>query len=225
MNKWKFRKSLSRFIKCHILCARSAFIENSTDTALKESFNDLVKRITDESRAIETSVVEQRSNSSVISTPQMVTSTASSVEIPSSSSIIERRSEDDQTRQTLPPTSSQPIIRTTTITNGTEASKNYYSQILIIILFLLLIVNIYLCSKLNQIDRMTDRLLQSYPPWLNDHSLESDQNQWSLLLQRQEEYYQRQLSGLQSVLTSTHHALRNVTETLNRLSKLNNGSS
>lgn len=45
MNKWKFRKSLSRFIKCHILCARSAFIEKNTNTALQESFNDLSKSI------------------------------------------------------------------------------------------------------------------------------------------------------------------------------------
>ena len=59
---------------------------------------------------------------------------------------------------------------------------------------------------------MTDRLLRSYPPWLTD---QSDQNQWSLLLQRQEKYYQSQLSGLQSVLTSTHNALRNVRPSVN----------
>ena len=147
MNKWKFRKSLSRFIKCHILCARSAFIEKSTNAALQESFNDLseshrqrteryedkfddvlVKRIAD----------EQKSTPSVITREQTVTSASpdpsSSGTSPLQSSpppaVIERRTEEDQTRQNLLPSSSPATPPTTTITVG--PSKNYYRQILII---------------------------------------------------------------------------------------------
>ena len=54
---------------------------------------------------------------------------------------------------------------------------------------------------------------------------EQDEHQWSSLLKRQEEYYQMQLNSLHSVLTTTHNALRNVTETLHQLSKLSSGSS
>ena len=43
MKKIKFEKSMSYFVKCHILCARSAFIEKNTMAALQESFNDLSK--------------------------------------------------------------------------------------------------------------------------------------------------------------------------------------
>ncbi|CAF1629800.1 unnamed protein product [Adineta ricciae] len=57
---------------------------------------------------------------------------------------------------------------------------------------------------------MTERLVQSYPSWLNQYSSEQDENQWSFLLKRQEEYYQTQLNSLHSVLTTTHRALRNM---------------
>jgi len=45
----------------------------------------------------------------------------------------------------------------------------------------------------------------------------SEDEQWSFLLRKQEEYYQSQLRALVSVLTSAHNAIRNVTEMLNRL--------
>ncbi len=34
-------------------------------------------------------------------------------------------------------------------------------------MLILLCINIFLCLKLNEIDRMTDRLLQNSPSWLN----------------------------------------------------------
>lgn len=43
MKKLKIKTSFSRFIKCHILCARSAFIEKNAMAALQDSFNDLSK--------------------------------------------------------------------------------------------------------------------------------------------------------------------------------------
>ena len=43
MKKLKFSKSLTRFIKCHLLCARSAMIEKNTISSLQESLNDLGK--------------------------------------------------------------------------------------------------------------------------------------------------------------------------------------
>jgi len=46
-----------------------------------------------------------------------------------------------------------------------------------------------------------------------------------MLLKKQEEYYQKQLTNLQSVLITTHNALQNVTTTLNQLSQFNSRSS
>ncbi len=37
-------------------------------------------------------------------------------------------------------------------------------------MLILLFVNIFLCVKLNGIDRMTDRLVQNSPLWLNGFS-------------------------------------------------------
>ena len=39
---------------------------------------------------------------------------------------------------------------------------------------------------------------------------QQEDNEWSLLLKRQEEYYQTQITSLHTVLTTTHNALRNV---------------
>lgn len=41
-------------------------------------------------------------------------------------------------------------------------------------------------------------------------SIPHDDNQWSSLLRKQEEYYQTQLNSLQNVLITTHNALKNV---------------
>ncbi|CAF1915772.1 unnamed protein product [Rotaria magnacalcarata] len=68
--------------------------------------------------------------------------------------------------------------------------------------------NIFLWLKLNQIDRMTDRLVQNYPLWSNGYSYPKEEYQWSLLLKRQEEYYQTKLNGLRSVLILTHNAFK-----------------
>ena len=78
-------------------------------------------------------------------------------------------------------------------------------------LIVLFLFNVYLCVKLNRIDQMTSQLVQASPSWFKAQlPVEKETDHWSLLLRQQEEYYQHQLDGLQSVLTSTHHALRNV---------------
>jgi len=43
MKKLNIKKSITHFIKCHILCARSAFIEKNAMAALQDSFTDLSK--------------------------------------------------------------------------------------------------------------------------------------------------------------------------------------
>jgi hypothetical protein len=43
MKELKIKKRISRFIKCHIFCARSAFIEKNAMAALQDSFTDLSK--------------------------------------------------------------------------------------------------------------------------------------------------------------------------------------
>jgi hypothetical protein len=43
MKKLQIKKSISRFIKCHILCAHSAFIDKNAMAALQDSFSDLSK--------------------------------------------------------------------------------------------------------------------------------------------------------------------------------------
>ncbi|CAF2676189.1 unnamed protein product [Rotaria sp. Silwood2] len=55
---------------------------------------------------------------------------------------------------------------------------------------------------------MTDRLSKTYPLWPHEYSYPKEEYQWSLLLKRQEEYYQAKLTGLRSVLISTHNALK-----------------
>jgi hypothetical protein len=55
-----------------------------------------------------------------------------------------------------------------------------------------------------------------------NNSYPKEDNQWSVLLKRQEEYYQTKLTGLHSILMSTHNALKNVTDTLSELSKVTN---
>jgi hypothetical protein len=45
MKKMHIKKSITHFIKYHILCARSAFIEKNAMAALQDSFTDLSKFI------------------------------------------------------------------------------------------------------------------------------------------------------------------------------------
>lgn len=65
--------------------------------------------------------------------------------------------------------------------------------------------------------------LTATPSFLS--SSQQNDNEWSMLLKKQEEYYQKQLTNLQSVLITTHNALQNVTTTLNQLSQFNSRSS
>ena len=65
--------------------------------------------------------------------------------------------------------------------------------------------------------------LAATPSFLS--SSQQNDNEWSMLLKKQEEYYQKQLTNLQSVLITTHNALQNVTTTLNQLSQFNSRSS
>jgi hypothetical protein len=45
MKKMNIKKSITRFIKYHILCAHSVFIEKNATAALQDSFTDLSKFI------------------------------------------------------------------------------------------------------------------------------------------------------------------------------------
>ncbi|CAF3759864.1 unnamed protein product [Rotaria sordida] len=94
----------------------------------------------------------------------------------------------------------------------------------ILTMFILLVVNIFLCVKLNRIDNMTEHLIQIHPTWLHRYTQQQEENEWSSLLKRQEEYYQSQINNLQSVLVTTHNALKNVTNALHELSKLSSRS-
>ncbi|CAM4812951.1 unnamed protein product, partial [Rotaria magnacalcarata] len=96
------------------------------------------------------------------------------------------------------------------IENNTKAAlqNSYIDWSSKMVILLSVNANIFLWLKLNQIDRMTDRLVQNYPLWSNGYSYPKEEYQWSLLLKRQEEYYQTKLNGLRSVLILTHNAFK-----------------
>ncbi|CAF1038507.1 unnamed protein product [Adineta steineri] len=217
----KYVKSLMAIIK--------TFIEKNAMAALQDSFTDLMKRIDQESsKKPRTLSISNKNNEreilvqspSVIS-PRRLSRQQQENELPSSINNLSVRLHDEQPIQNQ--TSSDVAVVTS---NPSLTSRNtFLIPFCLIIMLLLLIVNIFLCMKLNQIDQITDRLVQSYPAWLNKYSYQQEDNVWSLLLKKQEEYYQIQLQSLQSILTTTHNALRNVTDTLSQLAKLNSGSS
>jgi hypothetical protein len=202
-----------RYVKSVMMIIKS-FIEKNAMAALQDSFTDLNNRI-------------DLSISSVKRLDHESTNQQRSLTINH-----EKDKKKHSRKQQSIELNNSPIInshRKQIHSNNTNISPSIHwsnNQILIpfclITMLILLTVNIFLCLKLNQIDRMTDRLIQNPPLWLNGYSYPKEDNQWSVLLKRQEEYYQTKLTGLHSILMSTHNALKNVTDTLSELSKVTN---
>lgn len=230
MKKIKLKRSISRFIKIHILCARSAFIEKHAMQALNDSFTDLTKRLDQEpsdqidddpSMQIEENDESHErpcvsSSSSIPLTNRKSEQRNSKVTFQTS---IENSNLDEQRiiqQRTNPSTSVLPIT-----SQSQFMSDRFLVHFSIITLCLLIIFNLFLYMKLNHIDQMTDRLIRHYPSWLENDEHLNENDRWSFLLKRQEEFYQSQLLGLQAVLTSTHEALKNVTDALNEISNSN----
>lgn len=107
-------------------------------------------------------------------------------------------------------------------------------------MFVLLSVNLFLCLKLNEIDRMTDHLVDNHPflssrfasvpslslvvdpsgpSALSLRRSTSDDDRWRVLLSKQEEFYQRKLLDLRSLLVEASSALRNVSQAFDDLSR------
>ncbi|CAF1688882.1 unnamed protein product, partial [Adineta ricciae] len=169
MKKLKIKKKISRFIKCHILCARSAFIEKNALAALQDSFTDLMKRIDQESsskpRAL--SISNNNETPNVAESPSLPTRRLSRQQQPdellSSVNDLSINSQDDDMEPIHDQKRADAVI--------SDLSRNsVFIPFCFITMLLLLIVNIFLCIKLNQIDQMTERLVQSYPSWLNQYS-------------------------------------------------------
>ncbi|CAF4262233.1 unnamed protein product [Rotaria socialis] len=221
----RYVKSLMAIIK--------TFIEKNAMAALQDSFNDLnnrvlnyhhligvlcdsVKRMDQESskrpRAHSTSDNNEKENITVLNTRSL--EHQQSDELTSSINDLSTNSQQEDSIQ-------DEISSNISVPDKLCSSKNaFLLSFCLFTMFILLIVNIFLCIKLNQIDHMTDHLLQVYPTWLNKYSYQQEDSEWSLSLKRQEEYYQTQLNNLQSVLVTTHNALKNVTSTLYASSKL-----
>ncbi|CAM4955135.1 unnamed protein product [Rotaria socialis] len=204
----RYVKSLMAIIK--------TFIEKNAMAALQDSFNDLMKRMDQESskrpRAHSTSDNNEKENITVLNTRSL--EHQQSDELTSSINDLSTNSQQEDSIQ-------DEISSNISVPDKLCSSKNaFLLSFCLFTMFILLIVNIFLCIKLNQIDHMTDHLLQVYPTWLNKYSYQQEDSEWSLSLKRQEEYYQTQLNNLQSVLVTTHNALKNVTSTLYASSKL-----
>ena len=88
-------------------------------------------------------------------------------------------------------------------------------------MLLLVSVNIFLYFKLNQIDQNSSIVVQ----WicvnifclfffldilLKMNRYPKEDNQWSILLKREEQFYEQKLHGLHQILISIHDALKNV---------------
>ncbi|CAF2070555.1 unnamed protein product [Rotaria magnacalcarata] len=204
----RYVKSLMAIIK--------TFIEKNAMAALQDSFNDLMKRMDQESskrpRAHSTSDNNEKENIIVLNTRSL--EHQQSDELTSSINDLSTNSQQEDSIQ-------DEISSNISVPDKLSSSKNaFLLSFCLFTMFILLIVNIFLCIKLNQIDHMTDHLLQVYPAWLNKYSYQQEDSEWSSSLKRQEEYYQTQLNNLQSVLVTTHNALKNVTSTLYESSKL-----
>ncbi|UJR38575.1 hypothetical protein I4U23_031241 [Adineta vaga] len=232
-----------RYVKSVMMIIKS-FVEKNAMAALQDSFTDLnnrIERSTSSVKRIEHESLNRQRTSSITnhhdkekttsfinsskkkhSRKQQSNDLDSSIEDSSSNKHRKHIHQDDHTHYS----DSNSVISSpsTYISSSTWSTNNFLIPFCIITMLILLTVNIFLCVKLNEIDRMTDRLIQNYPLWSNDFSYPKQENEWSILLKRQEEYYQTKLNGLQSVILSTHNALKNVTDALNELSKLSSGS-
>jgi len=203
----KYVKSLMAIIK--------SFIEKNAMAALQDSFTDLMKRLDEESSKQSRTMNNNDEEEGSIQTQAVTTNQRSSRRVQSeelSSSINDRSSNlqeciDERTNSDL-------IVPQ----QKSSSTNTFFIIFCIITMVFLLIVNIFLCMKLTQIDRTTDLLVRNHPTWFNRYSSPKDDSGWSSLLKKQEEYYQAQLNNLQTILVTTHNALKNVTNALNQLS-------
>ncbi|CAF3257477.1 unnamed protein product [Rotaria sp. Silwood2] len=194
----RYVKSLMAIIK--------TFIEKNAMAALQDSFADLMKRMDQESskrsRTFSTSKTTEKEK--VILSKTRTLRQQQSDELTSSINDLSINSQREESIE-------DEISSDVSVPDRLFFSKNAF--LLLFCLFtmlLLLVINIFLCVKLNQIDNMTDNLIKMYPTWLQRYTYQQEDNEWLSLLRRQEEYYQTQITNLQSVLITTHNALRNM---------------
>ncbi|CAM4857378.1 unnamed protein product [Rotaria socialis] len=221
-----------RYVRSLMIIIKS-FIEKNAMAALQDSYTDLIKRI-----EVECSN-RQRSSNIIINNNNEQDKTSQSIQMSKKkysqkqqsmklNSTMNDSSPDQQRKQiihdeTIHHNQSPKLVISSTSNYASPSgwpNNNIFIPFCLIIMLILLSVNIFLWLKLNQIDRMTDRLVQNYPLWSDGYSYPKEEYQWSLLLKRQEEYYQTKLNGLRSVLILTHNALKNVTDALNELTKV-----
>ncbi|CAM4825661.1 unnamed protein product [Rotaria magnacalcarata] len=231
-----------RYVRSLMIIIKS-FIEKNAMAALQDSYTDLNNRIELSTSSVKRIEVEcsnrQRSSNIIINNNNEQDKTNQSIQMSKKkysqkqqsiklNSTMNDSSPDQQRKQIIHDEiihhnpSPKLVISSTSnyVSPAGWPNNNIFIPFCLIIMLILLSVNIFLWLKLNQIDRMTDRLVQNYPLWSNGYSYPKEEYQWSLLLKRQEEYYQTKLNGLRSVLILTHNALKNVTDALNELTKV-----
>ncbi|CAF0805661.1 unnamed protein product [Rotaria sordida] len=214
-----------RYLRSLMIIIKS-FIEKNAMAALQDSYTDLIKRM-----EVECSRRQRRSSTTINNEQdkenQLKKKHSQKQQSIKLNSTINDSSPHQQRKQathneTIHHTQNAKLVLSSS-SNCLSSSEWSKSNVLIpfcfIIMLILVSVNIFLCIKLNEIDQMTDRLSKNYPLWSYGYPYPKEEYQWSLLLKRQEEYYQAKLTGLHSVLVSTHNALKNVTDALNELTK------
>ncbi|CAF0818181.1 unnamed protein product [Rotaria sordida] len=220
-----------RYLRSLMIIIKS-FIEKNAMAALQDSYTDLIKRM-----EVECSRRQRRSSTTINNEQdkenQLKKKHSQKQQSTKLNSTINDSSPHQQRKQathneTIHHTQNAKLVLSSS-SNCLSSSEWSKSNVLIpfcfIIMLILVSVNIFLCIKLNEIDQMTDRLSKNYPLWSYGYPYPKEEYQWSLLLKRQEEYYQAKLTGLHSVLVSTHNALKNVTDALNELTKVSSETS
>ncbi|CAF0811164.1 unnamed protein product [Rotaria sordida] len=220
-----------RYLRSLMIIIKS-FIEKNAMAALQDSYTDLIKRM-----EVECSRRQRRSSTTINNEQdkenQLKKKHSQKQQSTKLNSTINDSSPHQQRKQathneTIHHTQNAKLVLSSS-SNCLSSSEWSKSNVLIpfcfIIMLILVSVNIFLCIKLNEIDQMTDRLSKNYPLWSYGYPYPKEEYQWSLLLKRQEEYYQAKLTGLHSVLISTHNALKNVTDALNELTKVSRETS
>ncbi|CAF0935293.1 unnamed protein product [Rotaria sordida] len=220
-----------RYLRSLMIIIKS-FIEKNAMAALQDSYTDLIKRM-----EVECSRRQRRSSTTINNEQdkehQLKKKHSQKQQSTKLNSTINDSSPHQQRKQathneTIHHTQNAKLVLSSS-SNCLSSSEWSKSNVLIpfcfIIMLILVSVNIFLCIKLNEIDQMTDRLSKNYPLWSYGYPYPKEEYQWSLLLKRQEEYYQAKLTGLHSILISTHNALKNVTDALNELTKVSRETS
>ncbi|CAF1282563.1 unnamed protein product, partial [Didymodactylos carnosus] len=170
-----------RYVKSLMILIKS-FIEKNAMAALQDSFQDLMKRIDNESSRPHASsnsaqrLKKQDKPSARKQQAPLLRQLTSNQQQQQETNQYEQANSRQESRQLSSSPSSisiQSLSSSSLITNQSQPtswtewlSNERMKSLFIITLLLLLIINVFLCFKLNQIDTMTDRLEQSYPVWL-----------------------------------------------------------